>query len=149
MTFFDTFVFLLYGIAVIFIIYFIMGFFYRPQQTIIYNEEVPVVYSEPVWPWYAGYNYWPSWFPWSYGGGYYGGGYYGGYGRRWGPGRRHWGGHTKPFGGGGTRPFGSAGRGGFGGAPRGGAIGGGAPGGGGRGGGVIGGGRGGGGGGRR
>jgi hypothetical protein len=113
MTFFDTAVFLLYGIAAIFIIYFILGFFYQPQQTIIYNEEVPVVYQEPIWPWWGGYNYWPNWFPWGYGGGY-GGGYYG---RRWGPGRRWDGGHR--WHGGSTRPYGGGpGRGANVGAPR-------------------------------
>jgi hypothetical protein len=119
----DIIIFTLYGLAFSAIIIYIVGLFYQPQQTIIYNEETPVVtYQEPIYPWYSPYNWYYTWAPFNY---WSGSGYDGGYGRRWGSGRR--------WGGGGHRPYGGIGRGANVGAPRGG-FGGGARGGGGRGG---------------
>jgi hypothetical protein len=136
----DMFFIVLYGIAIIFIIYFIMGMFYQPSQpTVVVVDETPVYYDSGWWPWYGSYNWYPTWFPWVGG---YGGGYYG---RRWGPGRWHGGGYRPHDGG---RPWGGAGRGamgpGGGGRIGGGGMGGGRIGGGGMGGGRIGGGMGGG-----
>lgn len=77
---------LLYGGALLFVIYFIVQR-YRPTPIII--QQVPVtVYPESVWwPWSAGsYNDWPYWTGWWSGGSnggysYRGRGYRGGGGR--------------------------------------------------------------------
>jgi hypothetical protein len=109
---------LVYGVALIFILYFFIGLFYKqqPSTTIIYEDTNPdIIYETPVWNWGVPFNAWPYWTGW-YSGGADGG--YGYYGRRWGPGYRHGGGHR--WGGGHTRPYGGGGRGAMGGAPRGG-----------------------------
>ena len=103
---------ILYGGAFFFVLYFIAGFFYKPApSTVVVYDEVPVYYNTPVWPWYGGYNWWPSWFPLSAG---YAGGYGGYYGRKWsGPGK--WEGGIRHAAG--ARPWGHSGsRSGYGGA---------------------------------
>jgi hypothetical protein len=126
----DVFFGILYGGAIILIIYFILGLINKPSApstVVVYQDETPM-YQEPVWSWYGPYNWYNTWSPWSYtGSGYYGGGYGGG--------RRHWGsGGSRPWGQGGRGAHGGmgGGRGGFSGGGRGG---GGRSGGGGRGGG--------------
>jgi hypothetical protein len=107
MEFFEALLLLVYGVAFIIIIYFLFGLMTRPEapNTVVIYDETPTYDTRYVWPWYGGYNYWPTWVPWGYGGGYYGG-YWG---KRTRPGRWH---------GGGIRPWGGSGRGSFGGAPR-------------------------------
>ena len=111
----DIFFTILYGGALILIIYFVIGLFYKPGPStiVIYNEDETPVYQEPIYPWsYGLYNYWPYWSGWWSGGGDGGYGYY--KGPRWGS----RGGHTRHWGGGGHRPFGGASRGANIGAPR-------------------------------
>ena len=102
----DVFFTILYGGALILIIYFIVGLRpSAPSTVVVYGDETPVYDESVIWPWaYGAYNYWPYWY-WGGGSGGYGylprRGYYGGGGRRWG----------------GGRPYGGGGRGGFGGAP--------------------------------
>ena len=92
MNFLNILAMLFYGLAIFFVIYVLIGMFYKTPKntTVIYEtpvvyEETPVV-TEVVYPWYSGYNWWPYW---GYGG-------YGGYGP-WGyktrpyPGPRHYG----------------------------------------------------------
>jgi hypothetical protein len=66
MNFINILAILFYGLALFFVIYILFGMFYKTQKntTIIYEtpvyEEPPVV-TEVVYPWYSGYNWWPSW----------------------------------------------------------------------------------------
>ncbi len=122
----DIFFAILYGFAFIIIIYFIIGFIYKPTpSTIVVYDETPVYQESVWWPWTGGpYNWWPYWAGWYSGGGDGGYGYWRG---RGGHHPRHWGG---------SRPRGGAGRGGnrggFGGGSMRGGRGGGGRGGGGR-----------------
>lgn len=98
-----------YGVVLIFVIYLMMTMFRRP---VVKTKIVPIVYEEPVteiiYPWYGGYNWWPSW---TYGGGYgwnwgtrpwrSGGGYYGGHRGGVRDGVRSYGGYGGRIGGGG------------------------------------------------
>jgi len=70
---------LLYGSALLFIIYFIVQ---RSRPTPIIIQQAPTVYPEAVWwPWSTGsYNGWPYWAGWWSGGGNGGYGYYRGRG---------------------------------------------------------------------
>jgi len=57
----DVFLFIMYGIAAGYVIYF-LGFIYNKSTgSIVYNQVTPV-YSETVlYPWNGGYNWWPYW----------------------------------------------------------------------------------------
>ena len=64
-------VFLLYGAAIAFIIYFIMN--QNTSTPVIIQQESPITYASDDsawWPWGSGtYNYWPYWGGWWSGGG--------------------------------------------------------------------------------
>ncbi len=72
MKFADLLLFTVYGLALILVFYFVMGMFYQPgRPSVVVLDETPVIYQEPIYPWYGGYNWYPSWFPFvgGYGGG--------------------------------------------------------------------------------
>ncbi len=98
----DVFLFILYGAATGYAIYFIASIYNKPATVVVYDQQP---YPETVvYPW-AGYNWYPYW------GGWWSGGGDGGYGY----GRRHWGGGGYRRGGGGYRGGGGSYRGGGGG----------------------------------
>ena len=109
-------VFLLYGMALVFIIHFVMT--KNTMAPIIIQQEspAPVVYSDSSWwPWSTtSYNYFPYWSGWWSGGGDGGYGHRGGYPRpRFGGGPHgQLGGHYGPIGTSASRPGGSGGHGG-------------------------------------
>lgn len=56
----DVFLFIMYGIAAGYVIYF-LGFIYNKSTGSVYNQVTPV-YSETVlYPWNGGYNWYPYW----------------------------------------------------------------------------------------
>jgi len=127
----DVFLFILYGAATGYAIYFISSIYNKPATVVVYDQQLPVYPETVIYPW-AGYNWWPYW------GGWWSGGGDGGYGYGRGIGHRHWNGGRYPGGDGGRypgggRPWGGGGRGGNGGAPGAGGRGGGGGGGGGHG----------------
>ena len=108
----DVFLFILYGAATGYAIYFIASIYNKPSTIVVYDQQPERVYPETVvYPW-NGYNWYPYW------GGWWSGGGDGGYGYRYGRGGHRWNG-------GGGRGGGGAIGGGGGGGGRGGGGGGG------------------------
>ena len=104
----DVFLFILYGAATGYAVYFIASIYNKPATVVVYDQPLP--YPETViYPWNS-YNWWPYW------GGWWSGGSNGGYGYGRGIGHRQWNGGNYS---GGGRPWGSGGRGANGGGGRG------------------------------
>ena len=101
----DVFLFILYGAATGYAVYFIASIYNKPATIVVYDQKLPVYPETIVYPW-NGSKWWPYWGGWWSGGG--DGGYGYGYGR---------GGGHRWNGGAGGRPWGGSGRGGNGGAP--------------------------------
>ena len=57
----DVFLFIMYGMAAGYVIYFVSYIYNKSTGSVVYNQVTPV-YSETVlYPWNGGYNWWPYW----------------------------------------------------------------------------------------
>ena len=66
----DVFLFIVYGMAAGYVIYFMSYIYNRSTGSVVYNETIPVYSETVVYPWLGGrYNWWPYWGGWWSGGG--------------------------------------------------------------------------------
>lgn len=57
----DVFLFIVYGMAAGYVIYFMSYIYNRSTGSVVYNETIPVYSETVVYPWNGGYNWYPYW----------------------------------------------------------------------------------------